>query len=90
MTEPDLPSDDPTMVERVAKALYMSAVKQAQERTATEVLPTGKIVTVFEKAIVASDREASIVIFCLADDLTTDFFRRKFTGTVSSGVDETF
>jgi DNA-binding MltR family transcriptional regulator len=82
--------EDPTMVERVAKALYMHAVTQAREQIAAEAFPIEKIVTVFEEATTASDREAAIVIFCLVDDLATDFFRRKLTGRVSSGVDETF
>jgi hypothetical protein len=78
------------MIERVAEALYRHAVKQAYEQIAAEVLPIEKIVAVFEEAVTASDREAAIVIFCLIDDLATDFFRRKLIGKVSSGVDETF
>jgi DNA-binding MltR family transcriptional regulator len=78
------------MVERVAKALYMQAVKHAREQVAAEVLPIEQIVTVLEDAVKASDREAAIVIFCLVDDLATAFFRRKLTGKVSSGIDDTF
>ena len=90
MTGPDSLGEAPTMREAVAKALYMSAVKQAQEQIGAEVFPTERIVTVFEKAALASDREASIIIFCLVDDLTAEFFRRKLTGKVSSDVEEAF
>ena len=89
MTEPTSPDQRAAAVERIAKALYENAVEQARTQIATEIFPTDKIMAVFEKAVSASDREASSCIL-LVDDLCTDFFRRKLTGNVSSGVDEAF
>src|SRR5262249_54798469 len=52
--------------------------------------PLGKIAMVFDAALKASDREAAIIIFCLVDDIATEFFREKLVGTVSNGIDEAF
>lgn len=87
------PFDGPvtdSMVERVAKALYMQAVKSGRDHVARKVFPLDKITDVFQQATTASDREAAIIIFCLIDDITTDFFRAKLTGKVPNGIEETF
>jgi DNA-binding MltR family transcriptional regulator len=77
-------------VEHIAKALFDHAVRMGRDAVAARVLPLDKITTVFGSALTASDREAAIIIFCLIDDLATDFFREKLTGSVSSDVDEAF
>jgi DNA-binding MltR family transcriptional regulator len=77
-------------VERVAKGLFDHAVQMGRDAVVARVLPLAKITTVFGRALTASDREAAIIIFCLIDDLATDFFREKLTGSVSGGVDEAF
>jgi hypothetical protein len=78
------------IVDRVAEAMYLSAVQGARDHVASRSLPTEKIQTVFEDSFKASDREAAIVIFALVDDIATEFFREKLTGTVSGGIDQTF
>lgn len=88
--QPERDTIPETVIERAAKAAYGAAVEIAAKQASLEVLPTDKIVTVFKEVKEASDREAAIVIFSLTDDILTDFFRRKLTGKVSSGVDETF
>src|SRR5258707_8707000 len=79
MTDSTRPS---SMVERVAKALYETAVNQAREEVSKFVIPIDKIRTVFNAALAASDREAAIIIFCLIDDIITDFFRLKLKGDI--------
>jgi DNA-binding MltR family transcriptional regulator len=79
MTDSTRPS---RMVERVAKALYETAVKQAREEVSKFVIPIDKIRTVFNAALAASDREAAIIVFCLIDDIITDFFRLKLKGDI--------
>jgi hypothetical protein len=80
----------PEMVERVAEALYLTAVRSAQERIAARPMPTEKIKAVFEDALAASDREAAIIIFALIDDIATEFFRERLTGKVPNGVEQAF
>lgn len=70
------------MVERVAEALYTTAIKNARDEVSKFVIPIGKIRTVFNAALAASDREAAIIVFCLIDDMITDFFRLKLTGAI--------
>jgi len=81
MTDSTRPS---RMLERVAKALYETAVKQAREEVSRFVIPIDKVRTVFNAALAASDREAAIIIFCLIDDIITDFFRLKLKGDIES------
>jgi hypothetical protein len=86
------PSSEPApeMVERVAKAIYMSAVESARGIVAGKTLPVEKIKAVFDDAISASDREAAIIVFALIDDIATDFFRDRLTGNVPDGIDQSF
>src|SRR5215211_2930137 len=86
---PDESTHSETMVSRVAEALYRHSVNEGRNEIAAKVFPLDKIVDVFATARTASDREASIVIFALADDIVTDFFREKLTGHVPGGVDAT-
>lgn len=90
MTAKRTSTSELSMVERVAEALYTHAVKRTREQIAAEALPIEKIGMVFNEAVAASDRESAIVLFCLVDDLATEFFRRKLTGKVNGGVDQTF
>lgn len=84
------PSEKPdSLVSNVAKALYNHAIKSGRQDVAERSLPLEKIRTVFAAARQASDREAAIVVFCLIDDIATDFFREKLTGTVNGGVEQT-
>ncbi len=53
-------------------------------------LQTASIESVLTNALRVSDREATILIFALIDDLATNFLRMRLTGKVHSGVDETF
>src|SRR5262249_16419069 len=77
-------------VEHVAKALFMHDVQRGRDAVGARVFPLGKIAMVFDAALKASDREAAIIIFCLVDDIATEFFREKLVGTVSNGIDEAF
>lgn len=78
------------LTEKVVDAFYAQVVKQARDQVAEVEFAIEKITSVFEVAVTASDREAAILIFCLVDDIATDFFRSRLTGNVHSGVDETF
>src|SRR4051812_8513263 len=80
MTEERTSKRPPEAVERVAKAIYMSAVNSAREKVAGKTLPIEKIKAVFEDAFSTSDREAAIIIFALVDDIVSDFFRERLTG----------
>jgi hypothetical protein len=65
------------MVERVAKAIYGSAVSQGRALLSRQVFPTSDIKSVFHRAAEASDREAAIITFCLVDDIASAFSVRS-------------
>jgi DNA-binding MltR family transcriptional regulator len=84
------PDIDDRLVEHVAKAMYEHAVEQGRAAVAAINFPLDSIKSVFHQVLRAGDREAGIVIFALIDDLATDFFRQKLSGTATHGVEETF
>jgi DNA-binding MltR family transcriptional regulator len=90
MSDPRSCQERNTKVEQIAKALFEHAVRSGRDDVSSRELPLDQIVKVFDAALMASDREAAIIIFALVDDLATEFFREKLTGRVHNGVDEVF
>jgi DNA-binding MltR family transcriptional regulator len=80
----------PEMVERVAKALYDSAVRQAFDAVSAAPVDIEKIGRVLDEVRASSDRAAAILLFALIDDLTIFHFSRYLNHDIRGGVASLF
>src|SRR3954464_12234505 len=79
--------DDEQTVERVAKAIYETAVKRVHQQVCEVAVDAREIQAVFQQAIEESDRAACITLFALLEGVIIAAYRRQLSGDVRGGIE---